>query len=172
MEQREKIIERHLLKVLVEHPEELVIKDSSSDTQSGADLLCGYEFSVIHDDSDWNPYKKFMQDVVGGKIPDIVIRSKVSGQNRIYIEVKDSRPLSDGIEDSQVIRYFLHLLATTTRVPRKGTTDIRRAMLLCAPSAWFKKPRNATTWKHFLEHFSGLAKAFDITLGKIHVETL
>ncbi|MGB6716817.1 MAG: hypothetical protein WBE47_07700 [Candidatus Acidiferrales bacterium] len=102
--------------------------------------------------------------------PDIVLRSRVSGENRVYIEVKDSQPLGYGVEDSQVVRYFLHLLATTTGIPREGETDIRRAVLLCAPSTWFKNAINAKAWNHFLEHFSGLAKEFEITLGEVHAE--
>ena len=110
--------------------------------------------------------------MIWNKIPDIVLRSKVSAENRIYIEVKDSRPLSDGIADSQVVRYFLHLLAMTKKVPKLGKTDIRRAVLLCAPSRWFKNNRNAKAWKHFLEHFSGLAQAFDIALGELDADSL
>jgi hypothetical protein len=109
-----------------------------------------------------------MQDLVGGVTPDIVLRSKSSGQNRIYIEVKDTEPLGYGIEDSQIVRYFLHLLAMTTKGP---SSDIKRAVLLCAPSAWFQVERNAKTWNHFLDRFLGLAKAFDITLGEIRAET-
>lgn len=44
-------------------------------------------------------------------------------------------------------------------------------MLLCAPPAWFKNDRNAKTWNYFLEHFSGLEKAFDITLGELHADS-
>jgi len=72
-----------------------------------------------------------MLDVIDGMIPDIVLRSPISRQNRIYIEVKDTEPLGYGIEDSKIARYFLHLLATTTRGPKEGN-DIRRAVLLCA----------------------------------------
>jgi hypothetical protein len=171
MAQREKLIEERLLKVLRNRPQALEVKNSSSNARSLADLICGCGLSVIHDNSDWNQHKNFMQDLVGGVTPDIVLRSKVSGQNRIYIEVKDSEPLGYGIEDSQIVRYFLHLLATTRKLPKQGATDIRRAVLLCAPSAWFKKDGNVRTWNHFLEHFSGLARAFDITLGEIHADT-
>jgi hypothetical protein len=126
----------------------------------------------IHDNSKWNLNPKLMQDIICGMTPDIVLRSNVSGENRIYIEVKDTEPLGHkhyGIEDSQVVRYFLHLIAISKR--NKGVTDIRRAMLLCAPSMWFKVERNAKAWAYFLEHFSGLAKAFDITLGELHAES-
>jgi len=66
------------------------------------------------------------------------------------------------------VRYFLHLLAMTTKAP---SSDIKRAVLLCAPSAWFQAERNARTWNHFLARFSGLAKAFDITLGELRADS-
>jgi hypothetical protein len=149
----------------------LEIKNSSSGARNLADLLGGHKPTIFHDTNEWNPHPKIMQDLVGGVTPDIVLRSPISAQNRIYIEVKDSEPLGYGIEDSQILRYFLHLLATTTKVPEKGEGDIRRAVLLCSPSAWFKNDVNAKTWNHFQDHFSGLAKAFDITLGEIHTDT-
>ncbi len=77
----------------------------------------------------------------------------------------------DGIEDSQIARYFLHLLATTSKSPKEGA-DIRRAVLLRAPDAWFKVKGNAETWNHFLRCFSGLATAFDITLGELHADSI
>jgi len=83
--------------------------------------------------------------------------------------VKDTGPLGYGIEDSQITRCFLHLLATTTRGPKEGS-DIRRAVLLCAPAAWFKAKGNAQTWNYFLTCFSGLATSFDITLGELRVD--
>lgn len=164
--QREKQIEQRLLVALREKAGALAIWNSTSDARTMADLLCGCEPTGIHDNSMWNPYPKFMQDVIGGMTPDIVLQSK--GENRIYIEVKDSEPLGYGIEDSQIIRYFLHLLASTTK---KGATDMKRAVLLCAPAAWFKQERNAKSWAYFLEHYSGLAKAFDITLGELHADS-
>ncbi len=171
MLQREKMIEGRLLTALRRDAHVLKIQASTSKAQSLADLLCGSEPEVIHDNSDWNPQPRLMQDLVGGMTPDIVLRSRASGENRVYIEVKDSEPLGYGIEDSQVIRYFLHLIATTRKVPKKGVTDISRAVLLCAPSQWFMGAGNAKTWNHFLEHFSGLARAFEITLGELHADT-
>lgn len=171
MVQREKIIEERLLGVVNERHQALEIKNSSSGARKLADLLGGHKPTIFHDTNEWNPYPKCMQDLIGGMTPDIVLRSPISGQNRIYIEVKDAEQLGFGIEDSQIIRYFLHMLAATTRIPEKGTTDIRRAVLLCAPSMWFKNDGNAKTWNHFMEQFSGLAKAFDVTLGEIHADT-
>jgi hypothetical protein len=169
--QREKIIEGRLLSSIGTCPGTIEIWNTTSGARNLADLLSGCSLEVIHDNSDWNPHPKFMQDLVGGVTPDIVLRSRVSGQNRIYIEVKDSEPLGYSVEDSQIIRYFLHLLATTTKVPATKVTDLRRAVLLCAPPAWFKNDQNAKTWNYFLEHFSGLAKAFDITLGELHADS-
>jgi hypothetical protein len=169
--QREKIIEGRLLDAIRKDAHALEIKNSTSDARTIADLLCGCVPIDIHDSSNWNPYPQLMKDIIGGMTPDIVLRSNVSGENRIYIEVKESEPLGHkhyGVEDSQVIRYFLHLIAMSKR--NKGVTDIRRAVLLCAPAAWFKVERNAKAWAYFLEHFSGLAKSFDITLGELHAE--
>lgn len=167
MTQREKEIEEQILKRLNDDLAQLEIQNSTSDAKNLAMLLGQHKPTVLHDTSTWNLHPNFMVDVIGGMTPDIVLRSAFSGQNRIYIEVKDTEPLGYGIEDSQITRYFLHLLATTTRFPREGA-DIRRAVLLCAPAAWFKVKRNAETWNHFLTCFSGLATAFDTTLGELH----
>jgi hypothetical protein len=169
--QREKLIERRLLDA-IHKGAQIEIKNSTSDARTIADLLCGSVPTEIHDSSAWNPSPKLMQDVIGGMTPDIVLRSNVSGENRIYIEVKDGEPLGHkhyGMEDSQVIRYFLHLIAMSKR--NKGATDIRRAVLLCAPSEWFNVERNTKAWVYFLDHFSGLAKSFDITLGELHADS-
>ena len=103
-----------------------------------------------------------MLDVAGGMTPDIVVRSKGSGQNRIYIEVKESQCLGYNTEDSQIIRYFLHLLAVSELKPN-GVADIGRAIILAAPSNWFETSRTGTDWRYFTDHYTGLARAFDIT---------
>jgi hypothetical protein len=167
--QRGKEIEVRILDKLKDGPGGLEIQNSTSDAKNLAALLGQHRPTVLHDSSDWNLHPTFMVDVIGGMTPDIVLRSMLSGQNRIYIEVKDTEPLGFGIEDSQITRYFLHLLADTTRGPKAGS-DIRRAVLLCAPAAWFKVKGNAQTWNHFLGCFSGLATAFDITLGELHAD--
>ena len=169
MNQREKEIEGRLLPILKRCPQEVVIhRATSPDVNTMADLLDGCKWDKFHDTSDWNKLKHLMQDVSGGMCPDVVIYSKITDENRIYIEVKDTSRLGYGIEDSQIIRYFLHLLVTTKKIPSKEESDIPRAVLLCAPSRWFKHPKTAKSWNYFLEHFSGLAKAFNITLGEIH----
>ena len=171
MTQREKEIEARILDRLKDGPAGLEIKNSTSDAKNLAALFGEHKPTVLHDTDAFNLHPNFMVDVSGNMIPDIVLRSTLSGQNRIYIEVKDTKPLSFGIEDSQITRYFLHRLAATTRNPKEGS-DIRRAMLLCAPAAWFKVKRNAETWNHFLVCFSGLATAFDITLGELYADSI
>src|SRR5258708_23206593 len=172
MVQKEKLIEEKFLNVFREHPEFIKFKNYTTSARNIADLLRGNRPKIFHDTSDWNPHAKLMQELMWNKIPDIVLRSRISAENRIYIEVKYSRSLSDGIVDSQVVRYFLHLLAMTRKVPKPGEKDIRRALILCAPSSWFKNNRNAKAWKHFLEHFAGLAEAFDIALGELDADSL
>jgi hypothetical protein len=170
--EREKIIERALLTALHERPESVLIHRPSLPhiTRLGG-LLRQLDYEQIHDDSRWNPEKNFMKDVIWGMCPDIVLRSKLTGENRIYIEVKDTERFGYRhyeIEDSQVIRYFLHLLATTTKNP----SDIGRAILVCAPSRWFLDPHNAKAWGYFKDHFSGLATRFDIAIGEINADAL
>ena len=169
MNQREKVIERRLLDNLKKCPQEVIIhRATSPDVKTMADLLDGYKWDKFHDTSDWNKLKHLMQDVSGGMCPDVVIYSKMTDENRIYVEVKDTSRLGYGVEDSQIIRYFLHLLVTTKKILSKNGPGMQRAVLLCAPSQWFKHPRTAKPWDYFLEHFSGLAEAFNITLGEIH----
>src|SRR6266481_4582793 len=171
MTQREKEIEGRILDRLKDGVARLEIQNSTSEAKNLAALLGHHRPNVLHDTSAWNLHPNFMGDVIGGMIPDIVLRSALSGQNRVYIDVKDTEPLGYGIEDSQITRYFLHLLATTTRGP-KESSDIRRAVLLCAPAVWFRVKGNAETWNHFLGCFSGLAAAFDITLGELHADSI
>src|SRR5260370_2792447 len=171
MTQREKEIEARILDRLKDGHAGLEIQKSTSDAKNLATLLGQHKPTVHHDTNAWNLHPNFMLDVIGGMIPDIVLRSPISKQNRIYIDAKDTEPLCYGIEDSQIARYFLHLLATTTRGPKEGN-DIRRSVLLCAPAAWFKVKGNSETWNHFLGCFSGLAAAFDITLGELHADSI
>jgi hypothetical protein len=172
MNQREKEIESRLLPILEQRPETVTIhRATSSHAKTMADLINGHAWDKFHDNSDWNKFKGFMQDVSCRICPDIVIYSAKTRENRIYIEVKDTRELGYGAEESQIIRYFLHLLVTTKKGAEQKT-DLSRAVLLCAPSRWFKVRRTAKSWDHFLEHFSGLATAFGITLGEIHSDEL
>ena len=126
---------------------------------------------VFQDDSEWNTHKGFMVDVAGGMTPDIVLRLKGSGQNRICIEVKESQCLGYNTEDSQIIRYFLHLLAILEQKPH-GVTDIGRAIILAAPSNWFENSRTGTEWRYFTDHYTDLARAFGITLGELRMDNV
>ena len=141
----------------------------TSATQTLADLIGSAAYEIIEDNSIWNPYPKFMVDVIGNMTPDIVIRASASGENRIYIEVKKTRPIGHDRETSQVIRYFLHLLAFTSR-GKPG--DIRRAIILAAPSSWFKKPRNADDWQYFINTYRDLASGFSIILAELRLDSL
>ena len=65
-----------------------VISGSTSDAKNLSELIGDRRFEIFEDNNAFNPYPKFMIDIFGGLIPDIVLRSSESGQNRIYIEVK------------------------------------------------------------------------------------
>src|SRR5580704_11972608 len=109
--------------------------------------LCGdFDYCVFQDTSLWNHHisngdrfyrSPILTNISGGVTPDIVLRSRQSNENRIYIEVKVSAKLSYGLYDSQAVRYFIHLLATSTSTLRLPDSDMRRAILLAAPDSWF-----------------------------------
>lgn len=165
--------EKELEAALVErlrHHELAAIKivASTSDAKNFQDLCGQLSYNVIVDDSRWNTQPSFMADIIGGMTPDIVLRSVSTGQNRIYIEVKDSSELRYDIADSQAVRYFLHLLASSEMRP-SGKDDIRRAFLVAAPSSWFSTKKNSDAWSYFVNRYSDLARVFNITLGEIHL---
>lgn len=137
------------------------------------DLVNDRDYTVFQDRSDWNPAPKLMIDVAGGIVPDLVLRSTASNENRIYIEVKYTGDLNYDRPLSQIVRYFLHLLCTTRQSPLPKNQDIRRAILLAAPSAWFENKANANKWYYFLEKYADLAKlpGVDITLGELRLDT-
>lgn len=152
---------------------EMKLSNTDSAVECLADLCGTQKFEIFQRNPEWNTHKGFMKDLIGGMIPDIVLRSTTSGQNRIYIEVKESACLHYNTEDSQIIRYFLHLLAVSERNP-KGCDDIEigRAVILAAPLAWFEDSRTGTDWRYFLEHYRKLARLFCITLGEVHTDTV
>jgi hypothetical protein len=147
----------------------LVFAETTSQARSVADLVGPCDYDLIEDDSRWNSAPRLMQDVAGGMIPDVVLRSRGSGENRIYIEVKKTQPLGRGRADSQVVRYFLHLLGTTHRDPIPGAQEILRAVIVAAPEEWFANRTNADTWSYFLNTFAPLATSFGITLAALHL---
>ena len=151
---------------------ETSIANTENDIVSIYDLVGENQFELVQDNTDWNPLPNDLYDLMHGKVPDIVLRSSMTGKNRIYIEVKLSADLGaeSEVAYSQVVRYFLHLLATTRRFDGGIKTDIRRAMLLAAPSSWFKKPKNSRMWGYFISTYRPIATEFDITLGEIHLE--
>ncbi len=131
------------------------------------DLVGDHAFKVFQDDTDWNPCKELLVDVIGGMCPDIVIHSTKHKQNRIYIEVKSTAQLSYQKQDSQVVRYFLHLLATTQQKPSKSLGDFGRAVVLAAPARWFESVPNRETWDYFVNTYEPLASNFGIALAEI-----
>ncbi len=150
----------------------LITNSTSGEVKALADLIGRVAPQILHDTSDWNNASRISADL-SNMTPDLVLRCPSSGENRIYIEVKQKEPLLRryGKCDSQVVRYFLHLLVTTNKKPR-GQQDIRRAVLLAAPSTWFAKQENAVPWNYFLATYKELAGCFDITLGEIRCDAL
>jgi hypothetical protein len=149
------------------------VRSKTGESSIGA--LCGdFAYEVFKDTSHWNhQWKEFykdpiLTDISGGMGPDIVLRSKRSNQNRIYIEVKEAVPLRYGVFDSQVVRYFIHLLTTSTM----KQPDLRRAILLAAPNYWFDDKKKVAPWDDFCDRYAGLASVFDITLGEIRLNAI
>ncbi|MGC9270919.1 hypothetical protein [Acidiphilium sp.] len=144
--------------------------------ESSIGSLCGtFDYDVFEDTSFWNHQREVsdkhnvLMDISGGMTPDIVLRSGKSGQNRIYIEVKEKAKLSYGIYDSQVVRYFLHLLATSKSTKMQPYSELRRAIILAAPDYWFDNAKLVEPWHDFCKRYAGLAEAFDVTLGEIRL---
>jgi hypothetical protein len=152
----------------------LPITSSMSGRASLYDLIGDQPFDLFQDTSEWNPKPRLMVDVSGGITPDLVIRSRASKQNRIYIEVKLHEEIRDVAPLSQVVRQFLHLLAMSQFAPLGDRSDIKRALLLAAPSGWFGNPRNWAKWQYLLEHYADLAALpkIDITLGEMRLDFL
>jgi hypothetical protein len=146
---------------------DLGLRHCTGDATSMFDLVGDRPYKIIEDDSRWNLQPEFMGEVIGGMTPDVVLRSELTKENRIYIEVKKRSELNYCKADSQVVRYFLHLLGTTWS--NRGH-DIRRAIIVAAPSAWFEALRNREIWEYFLRTYSPLAFSFDITLGELRID--
>lgn len=145
---------------------EIQLVNSTSDAVNLYDLIGDLEYSVFQENTDWNTNPKLMVDIIGGMVPDIVIRSEKSSQNRIIIEVKSNESIRhyQGMEDSQIVRYFLNLLTTTDQRP-SGNEDIKRAIILAAPKEWFEGEKE---WRYFVDTYQKLAESFGITFGEIH----
>ena len=151
----------------------LPIISGTGNASSIYDLVENFEYVLLQDTSDWNPAPKLMIDVAGGTTPDLVLRSTTSGENRIYIEVKLTAEISREAPFSQVVRHFLHLLAISRHTPVMGIKDMRRAVLLAAPSAWFERKVNMIKWQYFLDKYTDLATLpeVDITLGELRLDS-
>jgi hypothetical protein len=149
---------------------EIPIINSTSATDL-FELIGEREFVTFEDNNDWCKGFELRGDFFELIRPDIVVRSSSSGENRIIIETKVDTPLGYGsAADSQIVRYFLQLLATSKCRP---TRDIRRAVLLAAPSSWFKSTYQ-DRWRYFRNTYAELAmcKGVDITLGEIHCDSI
>jgi hypothetical protein len=153
---------------------DICIVTGTSNVSCLYDLMKDQDYEIFQDTSEWNPLPKLMIDVAGGIVPDLVLRSTTSHENRIYIEVKYTAGLHYDRPLSQIVRYFLHLLCTTRQSPLPKEQDIRRAVLLAAPSIWFENKTNADKWHYFLEKYADLANlpGIDITLGELRLDTV
>jgi hypothetical protein len=138
-------------------------KNYTTSSESLFDLIGKVEFQFFQDTTDWNNNKEILVDISGNMIPDLVIRSKRTNQNRILIEIKNESNLRYGIPDSQAVRYFLNLIATSTE---NKNGDIKRGIILIAPPKWFSNSK----WCYFTKTYSDLAKVFGITIAEIKHE--
>jgi len=127
-------------------------------------------YEVIQDNTNWKSHEGISPDLIGGMVPDIVVNSKISNQNRILIEVKWEAKLNYGLDDSQLARYFLYLLSATT-IKHKDAKDLKRAVLLAAPQRWYKG-KNSDIFNHFVDRLYKIGEAFEIKIGKIECDAL
>ncbi len=142
----------------------------TSDRKTLYDLVGDRPYRLFCDHSDWNQNKQLMVNVIGGCTPDLVLRSALSNENRIYIEVKATAPLGYPT-GSQMVRYFLHLLAMSQEHP-PGVDDVRRAVVLAASSSWLRNERLRAPWLDFRQRYAPIANEFGITIAEIVVDHL
>ena len=152
------------------------IANSTGDVEDLWGLIGDSPFDIFCDTNEWNNKRGVMPEIIGGMTPDIVLRSKASGQNRIIIECKGTTEKQSryGIADSQFVRYFLWLLTMTES--RRGQ-DIRRAVLLAAPSPWFMNNETSRGWNYLCQTYQPIGsyepdEGFDITLGEIRCDAV
>jgi hypothetical protein len=80
--ERKKIIEDKLLAALRKRTASVPIHRSSIlSIASFHDLLQSRDYKHFQNDSDWNPFKKLMPDVIGNMCPYVVLRSKSTGES-------------------------------------------------------------------------------------------
>lgn len=156
---------------------ELALSNSSvSDHRTLADLLGSVPYEVLRDTSDWNSHPHLSADLFGGCTPDIVMRTPTSRvaeslyANRIIIEVKWTAPLREPREASQAVRYFVHLLTTTS--VGSGSVSGHRGLILAAPQSWWSQTRNCDAWSYFRRQYADLAGIFGITLAELRLDDL
>lgn len=167
--------------------EEIKIKNSTSEgVNCLADLVGTKEFVPCHESQGekWRRcYPEVGMDLVGGRTrPDIIISSVKSGEQRVVIEVKKHATFTHKEPSaSQIARYFLYLVYASRQNPLgRAGPDIRRAVLLAAPRAWFSPKQNKEEsaklkiWRETVRIYKDLAglRGFDITFGEIHEEDL
>ena len=152
----------------IESLNKIRVDNSSSNVHGLGDLIGANDFDIFKDTTAWNTHPKQLVNIAGGTRPDIVLRSK-KNENRIIIEAKCGAPLRAPKETSQVVRYLLHLLATSLQTPDSNAGEIRRAVLLAAPDEWFENKKNNEAWHHFRITYEPLARGFGVTLGEIRI---
>ena len=150
-----------------------ILNSTSPDVATVADLIGSIEFDEPRIEK---PFKtrdtSLSVHTFGSQKPDIALVSKISGQIRVLIEVKlATKSTHKELDASQFVRNLLYLLAATEPRPR-DKTDIRRAVLVAAPDAWFENTTKSHHWTHLVQQYGGLAKAFQITLGEIRTDQL
>ena len=163
----EKPIEDKIIQLLKQDPYSLKFQSTSNiEYQNIGRLINGSPFDILQDTSDWNQHKNICIDISGQMTPDIVIRSKVTNQNRIIIEVKDWARISNN--GRQLRSYFIHLLVTTTR-DASVSGGIVRAIILAAPDHWFRDRNRYAAYDIFLQECAGLANDYGIVLAAINM---
>src|SRR5579863_2612383 len=106
-------IQRHICAKLEKRELRDIKVTHSTSATNLYELIGERDFIPLVDNTDWNRDFKLRGDFFQDIRPDIVLRSQSSGENRIIVEVKVTEPLKyDTAADSQIVRYFLHLLAT------------------------------------------------------------
>ncbi len=173
----EKMLEKHLQDAIVKKLDpktsvwrSIPIANHTTSSTTLGSLIGDFDFKIDERPTLHRKGTALSVDLFGSMKPDIMIRSSESKQNRIIIEVKKTALCTHKERHaSQILRYFLHLLATTDQQPNKKS-DIHRAVLVAAPTSWFNSKSHSRCWNEFLEHYSPLAKTFNIALGEIRTD--
>jgi hypothetical protein len=132
---------------------------------------CGRDYEVLPQKKQKAGGTTGISSTFHGLTPDVIIAGKQSGQDRIVIEVKKySNPENnDHLDGNQFANYFFHLFSTTD-VESPDDINIPRALIVAAPTDWFKVPQNFTVWHHLIRQYGPLAELYKITLAEIHIQ--